>query len=139
MGAAEFSEILVGKDLSKLFSEAVDQAQYEHGLGGYTGTIAEKHGYVDCGALPPRLSVSSLMNLIWEYQEWGWREEPRGANPVPESWRDFVKRVAEIYDDKWGPAAAIEITGAKAAEIKARRGRKGTRDRVWLVMGMASE
>lgn len=42
MGGCDFMFKVKGNDLNKAFSEAVDQAAWEHGHGGYTGTIAEK-------------------------------------------------------------------------------------------------
>jgi hypothetical protein len=42
MGGCDFMFKVNGNDLNKAFSEAVDQAAWEHGHGGYSGTIAEK-------------------------------------------------------------------------------------------------
>jgi hypothetical protein len=145
MGGANFRNILVGKDLAKEYARAVDQAAWEYGHGGYTGTIAEKGAFVNLGPLPPRLTVDRLETLIYRVDEYQWhledwragrRREPR--NPVPEQWRAFVKKAADIYDDKWGPALVVELTGTAASKVKAQVGRAGTRDRVWVAMGMAS-
>ena len=47
MGATQFSNIGVGKDLGEAFQRTVRRAQYEHGHGGYTGTIAEKSDAIE--------------------------------------------------------------------------------------------
>lgn len=47
--------------------------------------------------------------------------------------------IDRITGDKWGPCAAFEIKGTKATEIKRRHGRAGTRDKVFLFVGLASE
>lgn len=46
MGACDFEEVGYGKTAEEAFRDAVAHAQYEHGHGGYSGTIAEKHGFV---------------------------------------------------------------------------------------------
>ncbi len=45
MGAEEFTVVGKGKTANEAFRNAKQEAQYEHGHGGYTGTIAEKHGF----------------------------------------------------------------------------------------------
>lgn len=44
MGATTFSTFANGKTVEEAFSNAVGEAYYWHGHGGYTGTIAEKSG-----------------------------------------------------------------------------------------------
>ena len=45
MGASTFEHYVSETDPHKAFKEAVKEASYEHGHGGYTGTIAEKHEF----------------------------------------------------------------------------------------------
>lgn len=45
MGATEFSCRAKGKTAAEAFNAAVEEAQYQDGHGGYTGTIAEKPGF----------------------------------------------------------------------------------------------
>lgn len=40
MGAYEFSNEGVGKDVNKVFRSLVEQAAWDNGHAGYTGTIA---------------------------------------------------------------------------------------------------
>jgi hypothetical protein len=46
MGAATFETYRDGADVSAAFRNAVEEAGWEYGHGGYTGTIAEKDDYV---------------------------------------------------------------------------------------------
>jgi hypothetical protein len=45
MGGQQFDTLVWLKDPGEAFRSAVDQALWEHGHGGYTGTIAEKLGF----------------------------------------------------------------------------------------------
>lgn len=65
MGASEFSTTARGKTAKDAFSAAVEEAQYENGHGGYTGTIAEKRGFKMVTPKlgeSPREAVSRLMD-----------------------------------------------------------------------------
>jgi len=83
MGAQAFYTRARGKTAREAFQNEVDDAQYEHGHGGYTGTIAEKGNF-------------TLIAV------------PEGE--VPE---DFAERLVEAADprvnDKWGPAGCVRI------------------------------
>lgn len=46
MGATTFMIASKGKTAAAAFDAAVERAKWEHGHGGYTGTIAEKHSFV---------------------------------------------------------------------------------------------
>lgn len=152
MGATNFHNIELGKDAKTAFNKAVEQALWEYGHGGYTGTIAEKGGFVDCGQLG-RNYADHIEGHIFNvqdagYEQWDekskrWRVDEkakqRAINKVPETIRKQVLKAAPIHDDKWGPAVCFEIVGTKAKAIKERYGRKGTHDKVFLFIGMASE
>lgn len=45
MGAESRMDIIKGSTASEAYNNAVDQAAWEHGSGGYTGSIAESSGY----------------------------------------------------------------------------------------------
>lgn len=82
MGAESFCETVWGPDLQVGFEAAVMQARHECGVGGYTGTIAEKDevSAVDCRPLPEELARLRADALLAE-------------DPV----------------DKWGPARALPL------------------------------
>ena len=46
MGATNFTVTARGKTASEAFDYATENARYENGHGGYTGTIAEKRSFV---------------------------------------------------------------------------------------------
>ena len=47
MGASEYMNIAQGKTAKEAFDKLVAQAQWEHGHGGYSGTIAEKRSIAE--------------------------------------------------------------------------------------------
>lgn len=83
MGSNSFTEYKQGDDMMKAFQQAVADARYEHGSGGYTGSIAEKSSV--------RL-VSSIAVPLHEAEEMASREL-----------EDYGKW------DKWGDAGAIRV------------------------------
>jgi hypothetical protein len=179
MGACDFSQVGVGKTAQEAFSRAHELAQWEHGHGGYSGTLAEKGSFV-LFKIPPRLSFDKLERWVSEYTYNGddgeylkdslkWAKE-RVLTAKPGTKRaaqaqvrdigkrikdqekqaakfkrevgphlDLVKRMSGIYDDKWGPACAVEITSPKLKKqyvqwtVTPKRGEK-----VFVFFGMAS-
>lgn len=86
MGATTFREFQAGSDVKDAFSEAVSDARYMSGAGGYSGTLAEKGSYVVITTerrLGPHAADDLARRLI------------AGGDP----------RIA----DKWGPAGAIAV------------------------------
>lgn len=81
MGAAEFSCSAKGKTAEEAFDNAVSDAQYESGHGGYTGTIADKDEFT----------------LVRPHQD--------------ETISECIARHEEddTFGDRWGPAGCIEI------------------------------
>jgi hypothetical protein len=82
MGANTFFEYGKGPNAAEAFRRARDHAQWEHGHGGYSGTLAEKGEF-------------TLIPL------------PKGADPI-----GFANQLIEAEDprirDKWGPAGALD-------------------------------
>jgi len=87
MGACDFVTKAVGETAEEAFGVAVEDAKYEHGHGGYTGTIAEKDSFV-------------MIDL------------PEGEDP-----EDYAYRLIEKDDpriaDKWGAAGCIRCPDRK--------------------------
>ena len=46
MNAEKFTQYVDGPDAGASFRQAVDDALFANGFGGYSGTIAEKSGYL---------------------------------------------------------------------------------------------
>ena len=121
MGAVGFATRERGKDAQEAFRRAHDEAAWEHGHGGYTGTIAEKWGFVmargfaGSGLTPDQYAALIASAHPDDYGEddsddliyaWTWdapaRKEVRGAPLTDDQVAD--KRA---WDDKWGPALCI--------------------------------
>lgn len=115
MGADVFFTLAFGKTPDEAFRNAVEHAERMHGIGGYTGTIAEK----------------SSFEVIPESEHKGKQK------------RRYAERLIDDEDsrirDKWGPAGAINLSGTKEARRYRRQhdlvGKHGT---VWLFFGWAS-
>jgi hypothetical protein len=94
MGACDFTAVAWGRTPQEAFRQAVESAQWEHGHGGYSGTIAEKHEFV-------MISVPKVQGLPTEKQA-----------------SEYIDKI--MYDemdprieDKWGPAGCIEFAPEK--------------------------
>lgn len=84
MGASDFSNDGYGKTAHQAFHNVVDHAAWEHGHGGYTGTIAEKTAFVMVGKVKTNAEAYALADQLMRARD------PR-------------------IDDKWGPAGCIEV------------------------------
>lgn len=92
MGACDFWTTANGSDAKAAFRQAREDALYENGHGGYSGTIAEKPSF-------KKLSV------------------PAGVDPT-----EFARRVSADAQDgrdphgylnKWGPALCVQVTDSE--------------------------
>lgn len=84
MGAETFSITKSGKTAKAAFKDAVEQAEYDFGHAGYTGTIAEKDSFVMI-ALP-----------LGEASPYAHAEK-------------LISENDDRIDDKWGPAGCIKF------------------------------
>lgn len=126
MGATDFNDLSAGRDAVEAFNNAIREARYEHGHGGYSGTIAEKHGFTVVPAIP-RISSAKLADMI-----------AGDVEPTTQATKDAVRRFSDAYEDKWGPALCIELAGKELANAKLAMGLKGTRKKVFCFFGIAS-
>ena len=83
MGAEVFYHRATGATPQEAFNAAVQEAQYNWGHGGYTGSIAEKDSFT----------------MI---------EVPEGRHPHAFA-EELVEDGDERVDDKWGPAGCVKI------------------------------
>lgn len=167
MGATTFSTYGYGKTAQDAFRQAVEQAQWDYGHGGYTGTIAEKHSYV-VARVPAGVRCTSerFMTLLDEYEDFNETEylryrlehatsamekrkleaQIRKATKRFESWKRKInpalfaqiESVYPSYTDKWGPAVAVELSGKELSEMKKRLGLARTQKKVYVFFGWAS-
>jgi hypothetical protein len=105
VGAWAFEQYADGSDVAAAFRAARDAAVVEHGHGGYSGSIAEKHDYV--------VITRQVMDLHDAY---------RLA-------RELIERQDSRVDDKWGPAGAIPVRGAHPRGRRRRPARRPRRQR----------
>jgi len=85
MGAEEFVTSGKGKNVGEAFHEAQERAFYGVGHQGYSGTIAEKNGWkvINC-----EMTEEATEAMI----------------------EKCLDNMDHFCQDKWGPAAAIQVT-----------------------------
>lgn len=118
MGASSFFVIVEGKTAKQAFDRAVRDAQHEHGHGGYSGTIAEKHSFVQlpvpagttAGAHLERLQKleAALASEYWSPEQM--RFVSRTAAELKAAAATVTaadRRAMALLDDKWGPALCV--------------------------------
>lgn len=147
MGSCDFVVLSHGKTASQAFDRVADEARYEYGHEGYTGTIAEKSGFVVFD-LPSRVMASKVLAAL----QWAGDAdmEPVGSDAaiVKRARRDrawLVSKFGEVttaemirrYNDKWGPAVGFQVTGKQAERYRLYNTMKRG-ERVWLFCGWAS-
>jgi hypothetical protein len=94
VGAEQFFDTALGTNIEEAFRAAVEEARYEHGHGGYTGTLAEKDEYT--------IITNTLMS-------------PTEAVALAEKLlQDNDRRVS----DKWGPAGAIPVKSRERRQME---------------------
>lgn len=87
MGASTFYEFVERGShttAKQAFDATVAEAKYEHGHGGYSGTIAEKSDFVSIMTMPDRFTATAVAEAM-------------------------VDKGDRRIDDKWGPAGCIEV------------------------------
>ncbi len=103
MGAVDFTHHAAGESMTHAFHLAQEEARYDFGHSGYTGTIAEKESFRRV-TLPKDVSYDEVLNLITALPSddsfakleklFGWRE---------------ASMIVNTYEDKWGPCIGIEF------------------------------
>lgn len=158
MGATNFADDNFGKTVGEAYRKQVDSDCYNFGHSGYTGTLAEKDGYVLIDR-PPRVRADRLGDLIFDAEQWMFwldtGEKYRHAYIKPKAkckkaWarlnecyppRGFKQGVMDArdicvtYGEKWGPALAVELS---PAEKKERWNGLPRGSKAFMFFGMAS-
>lgn len=117
MGAEVFEVESGGKDLNEAFTRAVDNATYDWGHSGYTGTIAEKPG-VYLIPTPAGVLAREVKRTVEDAQGFDYKEDWAEGEKVAEAFAQVVKwygedeasKIVKKSDDKWDDAIAIELT-----------------------------
>lgn len=131
MGASDFWTRVLGETAQEAFNKAVEQAQYDHGHSGYTGTIAEKDCFED---LTGKFTVEEVKaRLVGELDE---EDAARSVGRIDiavatgDSNKIALATAEALFalgygDDKWGPAMCLNM--ADVGDTKR-----------WLFFGWAS-
>jgi hypothetical protein len=88
MGACTFYQIGTGDTAREAFGEAVQEAGFNFGHSGYTGSIAEKSSFVTIRV--PNLEKPSKKEA-YDYAD------------------QLIEESDPRIDDKWGPAGCIDL------------------------------
>lgn len=88
MGASEFVTTGKGKTAQEAFKNARENAQYESGHSGYTGTIAEKDSFEMVKGIVEVPTVGEAHDLA----------------------EKLMNEDDKTYGDKWGPAHCIRVS-----------------------------
>lgn len=154
MGATTFFTYGAGRNVNEAFRSAQDDARYEYGHGGYTGTIAEKPGAVLMD-LPPRVTVHLVQSKLHGAAEALSEIDSKGTEwPVKATAKDradlrwlikhfgserAVRRLHEQYDSKWDECIAFELRASERQNAMMNLGiPKGSRKKVYAFIGWAS-
>ena len=121
MGAEWFEEGASGKTMKSAFKAAHERALWEYGHRGYTGSLAEKPGFVDMTKDFPKYSTIEEMEEILgkiasfpnieDYNtvsKYDYKNKKIIKRAMTEEEKTLVK-IAEAANDKWGPAVGIKI------------------------------
>jgi hypothetical protein len=104
MGAQHFTTQSQGHDVEEAFLTARSWAQYMHGHGGYTGTIAEKDQYT-LFEVPADTGVEEFAEMILAASNSPTSREIL-ADLIGE---DAARSITDVFNDKWGPAVALQV------------------------------
>jgi len=83
MGADQFQNKARGKTAKEAFKSATEEARYESGHGGYSGTIAEKHEFKMVTPNAGETPAACIERCMDDDGHW--------------------------VQDKWGPAACVDL------------------------------
>ena len=125
MGACDFSNYGQGSDPREVFTRLVEDARFEHGHGGYTGTIAEKGSYVIVSKEP--MTMSEAHRFAGVIHSYDMDDDATEKDPFVEKVKDTVRRSlghrADLGDltDKWGSANAIPVLSDEKVVRRARQ------------------
>jgi hypothetical protein len=115
MGAANFRTINTGVNAEAAFDQGVAEAQNEYGCEGYTGTIAEKDGFV-LVPLPLNVEAEQVVGALdlSQFDDSYYltdREEAATAKALLNAHfgESDAARLIELYLNKWGPALCFKL------------------------------
>ena len=111
MGAETFYQIDKGKNAQEAFDNAKADAYWMHGHGGYSGSIAEKQGFTEFQR-PTGIrekTVRTLMHDLFDLYYGDEKKKNRIAKKYPKFSIQTLTKMANTFEDKWGPAVCMEV------------------------------
>ena len=119
MGAMDFHNSVAVSDhlptAADAFKEIQDNVAWESGHGGYTGTIAEKPGFVKF-EMVKGASVFDLRDALEQADCYGSDEDQAAAKAKLEGMlmngKHDMPAILELYADKWSPAICVRSNGS---------------------------
>jgi len=102
MGADNFRCSAVSKTARDAFRSLVDEAYWECGHGGYTGTIAEKPGF----QIIPLTDKSA--DEIVKLFEGSWTADSPECETLKSLFHGEAENLIAIFEEKWGDALCYE-------------------------------
>jgi len=141
MGAESFINYGFGKNMADAFKAKAQECRHAYGHDGYTGSIAEKSSVHEV-TLAPRVKFDArkIHNALigcWLNGETD-RKALAYLCKVFDTTEAGAIRIAQMHDDKWGPAIGIKVPAHLARELKRDYGLLGKRVDVFVFMGFAS-
>ena len=111
MGAETFYQTVKGKNAQDAFNRAKEEAYWMHGHGGYSGSIAEKQGFTEFQR-PKGIrekTVRTLMHDLFDLYYGDEKKKNRIAKKYPKFSIQTLTKMANTFEDKWGPAVCMEV------------------------------
>ncbi len=115
MGAKIFENYAFGTDAKSAFNSVHQQEATEHGYGRYSGTIATKHDFYMAA------------------------DKPLTAKAAASKMAEDLDDPDSPANDKWGPAACLEVTIPDERREKLKQALGGEGDHVYMFYGWASD
>ena len=118
MGATGFCVTATGVSARDAFINARDEALYEHGHGGYTGSIAEKSNFIML-SIPPDMSCETWATIVDESVVYYGETEEKCKAEIKKRFSISDELVNKAFRqnlavcDKWGPAGCFDLGGGR--------------------------
>ena len=142
MGAVSFERFGFGKTANEAYKEAREEAEsYSGHRDGYSGDLNSKSGFTEV-TVPKGTNPAKYAEWIETASETLWNDAKKHKKimrKVPVAHHKNTLVYAKIYDDKWGEALCVKITGKAAANYRTRNGLKGKKGDIYLFFGMAAD
>jgi len=87
-----------------------ENARYNHGHGGYSGTIAEKYSMVEFPR-PKGMRAKTVVDAVHAISRIGFDDDgnPKTAKVQARYPKLPIAKMFEVYDDKWGASLGIGL------------------------------